>query len=230
MFLSKLKNHIIKNHILDEQRKIQEMNYEKFNRIIAVGQSIGGRSIPLLINAIGRNIQSDLLIAVAEEGTDARSDDFVNPYKFFFSDIFDVLDYDALQSCLTHETSYVADLSTSLILPCPWNYNRYVSALSSIGFHAGNPWEQDEMNYRVMIWLPWNIAFVFGGNHSITAGVLANEGMIIPDTVYDMSPLFSQVKTDGKFWYRNGTVFDKVTCHRRAALFELGRMLTSATE
>lgn len=74
--------------------------------------------------------------------------------------------------------------------------------------------------------LPWRIGFVRGGNHSIASGVLAGEGEVIPDTVYDMRYLLDIVSTDGYYWYMSGKICERVSDYRTAAFFEIGRLLT----
>nr|WP_306439405.1 DUF6710 family protein [Klebsiella pneumoniae] len=83
-----------------------------------------------------------------------------------------------------------------------------------------------DINHRVTLWLPWRIGFVRGGNHSIASGVLAGEGEVIPDTVYDMRYLLDIVSTDGYYWYMSGKICERVSDYRTAAFFEIGRLLT----
>ncbi|ENT6626225.1 DUF6710 family protein, partial [Salmonella enterica subsp. enterica serovar Senftenberg] len=116
-------------------------------------------------------------------------------------------------------------LATAKILPWPWGESSYRSALADIGSAKGNPWVQD-INHRVTLWLPWRIGFVRGGNHSIASGVLAGEGEVIPDTVYDMRYLLDIVSTDGYYWYMSGKICERVSDYRTAAFFEIGRLLT----
>nr|WP_152624096.1 DUF6710 family protein [Cupriavidus sp. IDO] len=70
-------------------------------------------------------------------------------------------------------------LARDIVLLCAWNMQRYVGALACIGKEKfddrDTTWRQD-YNHGVTLWLPWGIGFVTGGNHSITAGILAGEG------------------------------------------------------
>ncbi|WP_319950300.1 DUF6710 family protein, partial [Klebsiella pneumoniae] len=83
----------------------------------------------------------------------------------------------------------------------------------------------DNSNHYVELWLPWRIGFVGGGNHSITAGILAGEGTLIPEHVYDMSWLFELVRTDGNHWFVDDHKVEAVKSGRSAAVFEIGRLL-----
>ncbi len=108
----------------------------------------------------------------------------------------------------------------------PWKTSRYIDNLAQIGVNKGNPWVQDS-NHNVILWLPWKIGFVRGDNHSITAGILAGEGALVPNHVYDMSYLFDFINTDGANWYINGRKVEPVNSWRHAAYFEVGRLLAN---
>ncbi|WP_306464925.1 DUF6710 family protein [Duffyella gerundensis] len=49
----------------------------------------------------------------------------------------------------------------------------------------------------VELWLPWRIAFVKGGNHSLAAGILSGEGLLLPERVFNMQDLLNRVSTNG---------------------------------
>jgi len=121
-------------------------------------------------------------------------------------------------------------LASDVILPCPWDRNRTTSALANIGTgKKSGPWKED-VNHFLTLWLPWEIAFVNGGNHSITAGIIDGEGEIIPRYVYDMSGILDCVDCDGRFyrWRETGKAITKVTKPRIAAVFEIGRLINAA--
>jgi hypothetical protein len=75
--------------------------------------------------------------------------------------------------------------------------------------------------------LPWGIAFVNGGNHSISVGIVGGEGVLQPNEVYDMSKMLDLVQCDGQHYraVSNGQILDRVHDTRIAAVFEVGRML-----
>ena len=78
------------------------------------------------------------------------------------------------------------------------------------------------------MWLPWKIAFVHGGNDSLAAGVLAGEGEIIPDSVFDMKHLLAPLWFDGHSFFRidNGDWAGDISDAREAAVFEIGKLLS----
>lgn len=121
--------------------------------------------------------------------------------------------------------SHSLDLRTDILFPWPWHTDRMVDALSYIGRINDNPWKQDFGNHSVSLWLPWNIGFVNGGNHSITTGILMGEGSLVPTEVYDCASLMEVVHTDGRGWFLNGEKIESVRSGTNAAVFEMGRLM-----
>lgn len=206
----------------------QKCNKGQFDHLLSVARKLPICALPDLIRAISRPIQSDFLLAVAEEGTDARPD--MTPSEFFFNGLSKILDYQKLKQCEKNPRDYLLFLATDVVLPWPWSLSRYITCISDIGTHKGTPWKQDYLNHYVDLWLPWKIGFVRGGNHSITAGILAGEGIVVPKYVYDMSYLFDIVCTDGVYWFINGAKVEKVSSARSAAVFEIGRLISTSTQ
>jgi hypothetical protein len=84
-------------------------------------------------------------------------------------------------------------------------------------------WRQD-FNHSVELYLPWGLAFVAGGNHSIASGILTREGEISVETVYDVSSLYDMYNTDGEgFYSKNGEVIAKGCSLWLAAIFEVAK-------
>lgn len=194
-----------------------------FDHLMAVAAKLPPTAKPELIRAIVRPIQSDLLLAVGEEGQDARPE--ITPSSFFFEKLLDVQSYEMMKKHERDNTEFSLSLASDMVMPCPWSLTRYIDNLGHIGARQGNPWKQDKINHYIDLWLPWKIGFVRGGNHSIAAGIIAGEGQVTPEHVYDMSYLFELVRTDGLFWYINGQKSEKVKSGRTAAVFEIGRLL-----
>ncbi|MCY0775197.1 hypothetical protein OWK27_21150 [Enterobacter cloacae complex sp. 2022EL-00788] len=194
-----------------------------FEHLLSVASSLPVQALPDLIRAMVRPLQSDFLLAVAEEGTDARPD--LTPGEFFFKAITEVQDYSRMKAGEVNPEDYPLSLASDMVLPWPWSLSRYIDNLSMIGTAKGKPWQQDLNNHYVELWLPWRIGFVRGGNHSITAGILAGEGTLIPDRVWDMSFLFERISTNGIHWYVDGKKTENVKSWRTAAVFEVGRLI-----
>ncbi|EBW7114479.1 hypothetical protein DQC29_21945 [Salmonella enterica subsp. enterica serovar Telelkebir] len=212
----------------EKRRPAAGSEKNRFDHLLAVAEKLSVKALPDLIRAIVRPVQSDLLLAVAEEGTDARPD--MTPPAFFFDGLIQVESYEKTKKGELNRADYSLALASDMVLPWPWSLSRYIDNVSCIGTHKGRPWEQDEINHYVDLWLPWRIGFVRGGNHSITAGILAGEGTVIPAHVYDMSYLFELVRTDGIHWFIGDKKAETVKSGRSAAVFEIGRLLTKGSK
>lgn len=198
----------------------------KFDQVINLARRLPQPAIHDLLRALMLPIQADYLLAVGTEGQDARPD--MDECEFFFSKIIWAMDYTHMESLRLNAEDFPLALATAKILPWPWSESRYRRTLADIGSAKGNPWVQD-INHSVILWMPWRLGFVHGGNHSIASGVLAGEGRVIPDTVYDMRYLLDIISTDGYNWYMRGKICERVSDYRTAAFFEIGRLLSSSS-
>jgi hypothetical protein len=120
-------------------------------------------------------------------------------------------------------------LNRDLILPWSWKKSRLVSCITLIGEgRRRGQWQQDYNNHYVDLWLPMGIAWVCGGNHSISAGIIHGKGEIIPRYVYDIGDVYDYVYCDGVNYYRidDGSIISPVKNAEFAAIFEIGRIMT----
>lgn len=126
------------------------------------------------------------------------------------------------------KTDRVISLDRDLVLPWSWKKSRLVTCIALIGEgRRMGQWRQDHNNHYVDLWLPMGVAFVYGGNHSISAGIIQGKGEIIPRYVYDISDVYDYVYCDGFHYYRieDGSIISKVINAEFAAIFEIGRMM-----
>lgn len=217
----------------------------RFRHILDVANEIAQRNprgVPDLLRAVLRPLQSEYLVGVAELGRDP----FVTmtPSELwgrFVGTKLWTAQGDIRGTCEDPQ-QYPVHLCRDVVLPWPWRVESFISTLATVGSskidpaapaylrHDRRKWTQDYHNHRVDVWLPWGIAFVSGGNHSICAGILVGEGVIIPNTVMDMGFLLNEVHCDGKNFIETGTekILGPVTDPRTAAAFELGRLIRSA--
>jgi hypothetical protein len=210
-------------NINNKETEASDKHKTFFNNLLIVAKKLPPVALSDLIMAIIPPLQSDLLLAVAEEGKYPRP--VMTPREFFFDGIFQGQDHEEMINHTLNPNDHPLFLATDMLLPCRWSMSLYIENLSHIGAIKGFPWQQDYCNHSVDLWLPWKIGFIHGGNHSITAGILAGEGTLIPEHVYDMSYLFQIIKTDGAFWYVNGYKAETVKSWRSAAIFEIGRLM-----
>ncbi|MCY1168782.1 hypothetical protein D9M73_87870 [compost metagenome] len=200
---------------------------QKFDQIMGIAKSIAKKSpgaLRELVRALLLPLQAEHMVAVAEQVQhDAPAE--IRYWDFFFR-IENSSDY-----YLRSTPREVLTLGRDVLLPTVWNRSRYFNALALIGTGKSlGPWSQDEDNHSVSLLLPWRIGFVNGGNHSITAGILMSEGEVVASEVFDMTALLQRVRCDGKTYREIDTnrVLGEVTDARRAAVFEIGRLMLNA--
>lgn len=202
---------------------------ETFKNIMRFSEGIDAVNAPLalhdLVKILLRPLQSRHLVsAITEDEHGALP--FISQQDFFIDGgvIKDPHHFKHLNS-----SDFVIRLSSDPILPTPWRKNGCRNCINLIG--VGKPWgawEQDHSNHHVSVLMPWGIAFVQGGNHSIAMGVIKGCGEIVPEHVYDMSELFDLIHTDGKSYYltKTGGIISSVKDEVIAAVFEIGRAMT----
>jgi hypothetical protein len=200
---------------------------EQFHQIMELAKQIAGsnpKALLDLIKVLLRPLQASLMVRVIERPQTATND--VQQWNFFMGAKYAAFFSDKESQSLRADKLKVR-LASDVILPWPWDRERTVLALANIGTGKTlGPWREDA-NHFVTLWLPWEIAFVHGGNHSITAGIIEGEGEITPRYVYDMSSVLDCVECDGRFyrWRENGKRITKVGEARIAAVFEIGRLI-----
>lgn len=197
-----------------------------FEHVMRVATDVADREPTALFDLIAallRPLQSEHLIAVAEREQHAAPGSL--EAELFF---FDIRPYVSVSDSWIQPTpSLEIRLATDPVLPTAWERRRFVSAVVDIGEgRPCGPWRQDP-NHRVSVWLPWSIAFVLGGNHSISAGILRGEGVVTATEVFDIGHIFDLVECDGHSYRRRdtGKVVSPVHDHRRAAVYEIGRLI-----
>ena len=225
-----------------DRRRTPAHRFQQLMETAAEIASRNPRGLPHLIGAILRPLQSDYLLAVAEYG--ALDHGGINSLAFFGPAISRRLytpDGMKFRGEKRDPRSYRLALARDPVLPWPWKHDRFVTAVATIGSDKEfeNPsglcrwqgaWRQDD-NHDVDLWLPWRIGFVTRGNHSIAAGILAGEGSLVPDTVYDMGFLLDEVRCDGHFYRctKTGKILAPMHDARVGAVFEIGRYLRGKT-
>lgn len=186
------------------------------------------RSLPSLINLFGRAAQSRAFTEVLRYGQDAAACDYIPeevlfvPYAPLTADgrCFDDLRREV-------EAPWRVRLGVDVILPWPWSRERLLTSLSKLrpGGDWGD-WRQDD-NHRVELWLPIGVSWIYGGNHSITAGIINAAGEITPEVTYDISAVYEHVTCDGLDYRRahDDSRIAPVADLDIAVMFEIGRLL-----
>ncbi|MCK2119850.1 DUF6710 family protein [Pseudomonas aeruginosa] len=80
------------------------------------------------------------------------------------------------------------------VLAVPWTRSRLVNALAHIGqARRMGDWRAD-INHRMELLLPFGLALVHGGNHSLAAGIANAEGTLVTEVVTELSPLYAHLR------------------------------------
>lgn len=172
-----------------------------------------------------RPLQTDLLLSCAQRPKHrARAE--IAPHELFMPgvrlELTDHWRYPQLDA-----DGFSVDLAKDPVLPCPWHRDRYVNALATIGTgKVSGAWEQDR-NHSAAVILPWGIACVFGGNHSMAVGILGGEGDVTPCEAWNMAGLLDKVRCDGLHYIevQTGKPLCEVHNPKMGAVFEIGRLM-----
>ena len=200
----------------------------EFTNLMELAQDVAARDPRGLLDLVRlytRPIQTELLLSCAKSPPHGGKAD-IAPHQLFMPRVPLVLTSHSHYPQLD-ETQFEVDLAKDPILPGPWYRERYAKALSEVGSgKKSGAWEQDR-NHSVAAILPWGIACVFGGNHSIAAGILAGEGVVTPCEAWDMSGLLAKVRCDGIHYVEieTGKPICKMHDPKMGAVFEIGRLL-----
>ncbi|MGU1062169.1 DUF6710 family protein [Pseudomonas aeruginosa] len=125
------------------------------------------------------------------------------------------------------EARYRLRLGRDPILAMPWSEPRLTNAIANIGHsRCMGEWRAD-FNHKVELLLPFGLALVHGGNHSLAAGITNAEGTVVAETVTDLAPLYAHVRYDGVSMARthDGHRLWEPLDEELGILFEIGRLM-----
>lgn len=249
-------NKIFKNISRSSEHSIQKTEYfcnnlyikddltdkEKFDYIISFAEEIINTPVaknvkqhPILdfIRIIGRRVQSDYMGYLLYSGKSINELRDLAPREVLFNIYDSILDennnYVKISDLIKikYNNKPIINLSRDLVLPWPWHRNRIKDAILNIGEgRKFGKWKQDYDNHWLNVWIPMGIAWVGGGNHSITVGIVQG-GELEPEYCSDISKLYKYIKCDGDNFIeiKSGRVISKVKSPEFAAIYEIGRMM-----
>lgn len=203
-------------------------NQIEFENLMSFAHKIAEKNPDALVEFVrmlARPLQSEIMLDPASKG--ARRDvPSIDTRNFFWEQQY--VHFAQLKRTNRRRNDIEVELARDVVIPCPWDPTRLVCSLTSIGRgRCWGRWKVDGKNHGLILWLPWGIAFVAGGNHSITAGIIGAAGKIKPAEVKDMSGIFRLVKCDGyNYTSLDGlSIIAEVNDSRVAAIFETGRLM-----
>jgi hypothetical protein len=207
-------------------RRLQREQFENILEIARLMARQDPKSLPLLLRLFGRAAQTRAMANVIRE---RESDSLDYDEAALFDHRAQLTKNGKRLDDLKREVAAprAVNLAYDLIFPWPWNAGRVINCFCKLrpGGEWG-AWRQDR-NHCVELWLPIGIAWVHGGNHSITAGVLNGKGEIWPEITYDISKIYRNVTCDGSKYFRrfDGKTIGLVPDFEMAAVFEIGRLI-----
>lgn len=125
------------------------------------------------------------------------------------------------------DARYRLRLGRDPILAVPWSESSLTKVIANIGYSRRmGEWRAD-FNHKVELLLPFGLALVHGGNHSLAAGITNAEGTVVAETVIDLAPLYDHVRYDGVSMIRTHDGFNLWTPvdEELGILFEIGRLM-----
>lgn len=214
---------------LAEQAAIRR---ERFEQVMALARKVAADDplgLPSMARLVAAPLQARAMTSAAYRGAHSArgaydlSDFFGSPFAQITAagkTVDDVVDRSAPER-------YRLRLGRDPVLAVPWTRSRLVNAIAHIGHarHLGD-WRSD-INHRVELLLPFGLALVHGGNHSLAVGIANAEGTIVTEAVTDLSPLYAHLRYDGLSMIRrhDGCPLWDVIDEELGVLFEIGRLM-----
>lgn len=172
-----------KKHFMTSMHYINELvGYEnKSDKILL---------LDYIIETIKRDLQAELQSAIIYEYPDVRTIDNPFPYEYRNKQ-------GELKSIFIENEVREVDLSKDCVLALPWDISKIKGTIKNI-FHSN--FEFIKNNHMANYFEPVGICYVYNGIHSISAGINYRKGQI-QARLFDITPLFYNVRTDGARWY-----------------------------
>lgn len=210
----------------NEFKKVMNFAAAVINKTSEYNSKYSEHPIYDVIRILAKNIQYSCMRDLIKKGGSTQ----IDYYDIFFDDI--VIDgkktwiYDIISK--VEKNNYKLNLRKDIVIPNPWNYERLINNISTIGKDRYNgPWNYHRTNHNTILWLPLGVTFVDGGNHSISVGLIQGEGVLEPHAVYDISKLYDYIYCDGRYFRYINTheILQEVKDIDFACIYEIGRLI-----
>ena len=238
---------LLRSYLQKSDDKISQR--EKFRSVCRAALELAEsnpRDLYILIKILGRNIQynyfSEFIKHAGVKGLEEHTSRHLTQPKqsSLWIDAHDKNVSPKLRDWIMNEVTnnpgdkaVTVDLAKDIVLPWPWNYYRFKGAVENIGKKKPwGPWSQDESNHMLMCWEPIGICFVGGGNHSLMAGIVNQEGVVKSHIVNEMDAMYEVIMCgDGESYSfqdnERWELASKVQNLDFALIYEIGRILQS---
>lgn len=134
-----------------------------------------------------------------------------------------VLDYsDYSEVSVLPKTFKVADLSKDILFTRVWSYSRFQKNIVSLQQHSF----RQTNNHQITYYRYLDCFSVENGNHSIFAGMMMSQGLVIAHCEYDMTLYLKYLDTDGTIFTHvaSNKKICNVDCWEQAAIFKISKI------
>ena len=232
-----IKNLIEKRVKRQEKIKNEKIKKEKLKEILTVAEEI-------IIKAKNKKYKEHPVNAIIKALTDKAQQDFLfdlysrksnSEYggRLFYS----IPSVEVNGSMINKECSNSdrkIDIARDNIISGPWNKERFINSIINIGEGCSwGEWKEHSNNHFVNYYKPLNLYLVTNGNHSITCGILKNEGEIINNiTCYNLNTYYDYICFDGVSYKEIEGCSETIKIYQGkeiifeiGAIFEIGRLI-----
>ena len=118
------------------------------------------------------------------------------------------------------------DIQKAGIIAFPWHKNKLHGMIDAFTID-NKEWKEYHINHKICLVKPLNIYYVASGNHSISAGIIANKkGTLTCSSAIDISDFLKEYKLKGKtIIYDNKKKKYTYRLDELRDLFEIGKLL-----
>lgn len=122
---------------------------------------------------------------------------------------------------------YRLDLARDVVLTQPWDREKLTRNVADVGSQGLKGQFLANYNHKVHFLLPFGLAWVVGGNHSIAAGLCDGFGSVVTSETFDISAAYPYVTYDGTSFVRkhDGAILNRPEREEAGLLFEIGRRM-----
>lgn len=192
-----------------QEKVMQELDKKQFSVLISNANKLfrdrNREGLKDLIRTVLRPLQSELMARVYLDGSVDDS------FHYYHSMCLETEKSELAESyidLLSSGRCSVKDaarfpklnLGCDIFLATPWDSGCIFRTLGRIGIGLAEGEFKQESNHKVIYQYPLELAWVYGGNHSIAQGVIRGEGAVVPNQMHDLSIIIDEIEFDGVQW------------------------------
>lgn len=204
-----------------------ERKKKQFRNLVNLGLQIYNENPNALqpyINGLARKVQYQRFVDFASSDIHAAP---WNEKNDFFGQPMNSISIEEIISIMREDAiNHTINLATDVVVPQPWKHSDFINCMTFYG-EPEKAWKEVTTNHKGHTYLPSNISWIGGGNHSITTGYLKDTGSFKSSEVYNLNKIFNFIYSDGFFFWnkKTGRKISKVIFMEFAAIYEIERQV-----